>query len=417
MVEESGPLAGTAASLVASTALGATDQPAELAAWPGLARLLALLNQAAVGDPALHAALAAVTAAPEDPGRVAALAHAVDAGASRDRGLRAELARLLDQARQHPTAGALVTQIGGYARVGKLVTIGHAGAIHVHLPPSPPATVLDRLPPTRLGPVVANLPPRNPNFTGRADLLDQLHQRLHPGQATAVVQVQAQTLHGMGGVGKTQLAIEYAHRHAGGHDLIWWVAAEQPVAIPGQLVTLARRLGLPEHPDQAETIGALWDALRQRDRWLLIFDNAEDPADLRPWWPPDSGRVLVTSRNPTWAGLATTLAVDVLPRTEAVAFLYQRLGPRRPQLQPAGCGARGSTVGVGAGRRLPRRDCNHPGGVPQPTQSARSRVVRPRPANHHRKDDRDHLDNLTATTSRTGAYRRGLAGAFRVSGR
>jgi tetratricopeptide (TPR) repeat protein len=195
--------------------------------------------------------------------------------------------------------------------------------------PSP--SLLDRLHPTRHGgPLVSNLPARNPNFTGRADLLDQLHQRLHPGQPAAVVQVQAQALHGLGGVGKTQLALEYAH--ARDYDLVWWVTAEQPAAIPGQLAALARRLGLPEHAEQAETVHALWDALRQRDRWLLVFDNAEHPSDLRPWWPPGSGRVLVTSRNPTWPGLAATVPVDVLPRAEAVTFLHYRLGRAGPAL-------------------------------------------------------------------------------------
>jgi hypothetical protein len=103
-------------------------------------------------------------------------------------------------------------------------------------------------------------------------------------------------------------------------------------AIPGQLVALARRLGLPEQAEQAETVHVLWDALRHRDRWLLVFDNAEHPTDLRPWWPPSSGRVLVTSRNPTWTGLAATVPVDVLPRAEAVAFLQHRLGREGPAL-------------------------------------------------------------------------------------
>jgi tetratricopeptide (TPR) repeat protein len=323
------PSASIAASLVAGTALGGQDQ---LAAWPGLARLVALLHQTATGDPALYAALAAVSAAPEDPDRVAALAHAVDALASSDSGLRAELARLVYQAQQHPSAGGLVTQIAGHAQVGKLVTIGRAGDIHVHLPPERAPTVLDRLAATRPGPVVSNLPPRNLNFTGREELLEQLHASLQPRQAAAVVQVQAQALHGLGGVGKTQLVLEYAYRYERDYDLIWWVTAEQPATIPGQLIALASRLGLPEHADQAETIRALWDALRPRERWLLVFDNAEDPADLRPWWPPNSGRVLVTSRNQAWSGLAATIAVDVLPRAEAIAFLGRRLDRHDPAL-------------------------------------------------------------------------------------
>jgi NB-ARC domain len=169
---------------------------------------------------------------------------------------------------------------------------------------------------------VSNLPPRNLVFTGRDELLTALHERLTGGTPTAVTQPQA--LHGLGGVGKTQLALEYAHRHGGDYDLVWWVGAEQPAAIPGQLVALAHRLGLPEQADQAETIGVLFDQMRQRERWLLIFDNAEQPHDLRPYWPSSSGHVLVTSRNPSWGGLAATVQVDVLRRPEAVAFLHRR---------------------------------------------------------------------------------------------
>ncbi len=103
------------------------------------------------------------------------------------------------------------------------------------------------------------------------------------------------------------------------------------MAIPGQLAALARRLGVIEQTDQAETIQALWDELRQRDRWLLVFDNTEDPRDLRSYWPPGGhGHILVTSRNPAWGGLASTLPVDVLPRAEAIAFLARRLGRDDP---------------------------------------------------------------------------------------
>ena len=211
--------------------------------------------------------------------------------------------------------------------------VAHQAAAGPPEHPRPAPALLDRLRLTgRGGPLLSNLPARNPNFTGRDDLLDQLHRRLSPGQPAAVVQVQAQALHGLGGVGKTQLALEYAHRHTSDYELVWWVTAEPPAAIPGQLAALARRLGLPEAAEQAETVHALWDALRQRDRWLLIFDNAEHPNDLRPWWPPDSGRVLVTSRNPTWTGLTATMPLDVLPRAAAVAFLQHRLGRDDPAL-------------------------------------------------------------------------------------
>jgi tetratricopeptide (TPR) repeat protein len=71
----------------------------------------------------------------------------------------------------------------------------------------------------------------------------------------------------------------------------------------------------------------LWEALARRDRWLLVFDGADDPRGLLPYWPPGgTGHVLVTSRNPTWGALAATISVEVLPRAQAVGFLAQRTG-------------------------------------------------------------------------------------------
>jgi tetratricopeptide (TPR) repeat protein len=174
-------------------------------------------------------------------------------------------------------------------------------------------------------PEIFNAPARNPNFTGRGDLLKALRRTLRAKRAGAVVQ--ASVAYGLGGVGKTQLAVEYAHRYAADYDLIWWIPAEQPVAIPGRLATLARRLGLPEVADQGEQLDLLFEELGRRDRWLLILDNATNPHDLHPYRPPaGGGHLLVTSRNRAWMAMATPLAVQVLPRAEAVAFLYARTG-------------------------------------------------------------------------------------------
>ena len=174
-------------------------------------------------------------------------------------------------------------------------------------------------------PEVFGVPARNPNFTGRGALLQALRRRLVETKAGAVVQAGA--VHGLGGVGKTQLALEYAHRYAADYDLVWWVAAEQPLAIPGRLAALALRLALPELRDQDAQLGVLSDELGRRERWLLIYDNAEQPRDLAPYRPPaGDGHVVVTSRNPAWGAMATPLLVEVLPRAEAVAFLRVRTG-------------------------------------------------------------------------------------------
>jgi tetratricopeptide (TPR) repeat protein len=178
-------------------------------------------------------------------------------------------------------------------------------------------------------PAIFNVPTRNPHFTGRGDLLLTVRRQLAEGANSAVVQAEA--VHGLGGVGKTQLVVEYAHRYASDYELVWWIPAEQPATISDRLAVLARRLGLPELPSLEEQVDALFDELGQRTGWLLIYDNATEPASLEGLRPPaGGGHLLITSRNPAWRGIATSLGIDVLPRSQAVAFLRQRGGLDEP---------------------------------------------------------------------------------------
>src|SRR3712207_1864083 len=152
-------------------------------------------------------------------------------------------------------------------------------------------------------------------------MLAELRRRLGAGEATLVVQA----LYGLGGVGKTQLAIEYAHRFAADYDLVWWIDADQPVLIPEQLATLAARLGLPTGPTVTDTAERLLAELRGRTRWLLVLDNAERPQDVAAYLPGGIGHVLITSRSPGWGALGGRLEVDVLPRPETIALLRARI--------------------------------------------------------------------------------------------
>lgn len=174
--------------------------------------------------------------------------------------------------------------------------------------------------------MISNLPPRNPVFTGRDDLLTRLHQQLTASSGEGSVAVVGQALHGLGGVGKTQLALEYAHRYAAGYDLIWWIAAENPLSIAAGLIRLAPRLNIPPTDDQEALAAAVLDALRARERWLLVFDNAEQADDLVAYQPAGGGgHLLITSRNPGWGTVGQAVQVDVLERDEAVWLLLRRI--------------------------------------------------------------------------------------------
>jgi hypothetical protein len=170
-------------------------------------------------------------------------------------------------------------------------------------------------------PRVWNIPARNPGFTGRDDLLAEVREQLLAGDKAVV-----RALHGMGGVGKTQLAAEYAHRFAGTYDLAWWVNAEQGGLIGDQVAALGLALGCVQPGAGTEAVQmAVLAELRHRGRWLLVFDNAEGPADVAPWLPGGGGHVLITSRQRGWDEIATPVEVDVLARAESAAILQARV--------------------------------------------------------------------------------------------
>ena len=184
---------------------------------------------------------------------------------------------------------------------------------------APAAEVLGAV--RRARPRVWNIPARNPGFTGRDDLLAEVREQLLAGDKAVV-----QALHGMGGVGKTQLAAEYAHRFAGTYDLAWWINAEQGGLIGDQVAALGLALGCVQPGAGTEAVrAAVLAELRHRGRWLLVFDNAEDPADVAPWLPGGGGHVLITSRQRGWDEVAAPVEVDVLARAESVAILQTRV--------------------------------------------------------------------------------------------
>ncbi|MDQ0406298.1 FxSxx-COOH system tetratricopeptide repeat protein [Streptomyces sp. NPDC000349] len=170
-------------------------------------------------------------------------------------------------------------------------------------------------------PEVWHVPRRNRRFIGRTELLERMYEALtgagHDGAVLA--------LRGPGGVGKTQLALEYAHRFAGEYDIVWWITAAQRVTARTQFADLAPELGLRDAGDLAATIKA---ARRELDRtarpWLIVLDGAGDPEKVLDLLPEGRGHVLVTTHRTEWAAQGETLQVPVFERRESIAFVARR---------------------------------------------------------------------------------------------
>lgn len=181
-------------------------------------------------------------------------------------------------------------------------------------------------------PQARETPRRNVHFTGRKDDLEELSELLaEPGPTGARV-----VLHGISGVGKSQLAVEYTHRYGDGYDVVWWIKAG-PTARE-EFAALAVHLELVVGRDVGERVRAVHSALRgrsgPRQRWLLIFDGADDVGEIRDLLPEGRGDVLVTSLSRDWAGMLgfQEYTVRTFTRRESAAFIRRR-APRCTEAQ------------------------------------------------------------------------------------
>ncbi|MGC4906966.1 tetratricopeptide repeat protein, partial [Streptomyces cyaneofuscatus] len=179
-------------------------------------------------------------------------------------------------------------------------------------------------------PAQAGFLPRSTSgvFIGREKELTALRDSLTGGGSAAVVQpqrTQAQTISGLGGVGKSALALHYATRYRSDYTLVWWITADSPESILTSLAGITERLCLQwaptMEPDQRAAWAITW--LQAHPDWLLIFDNVEDPEHLGPYLGTLSqGHHLATSRRATgWQALAPVVSLGLLPPDEATDLL------------------------------------------------------------------------------------------------
>jgi len=176
--------------------------------------------------------------------------------------------------------------------------------------------------------VIENVPyARNPYFTGRETILHDLHEALSRDSATALTQGHA--ISGLGGIGKTQTAVEYTYRYRSEYRFIFWTRAETEVVLQTGFVEIAKLLNLPEQhaTNPADTAQVVKRWLQHTEEWLLVFDNADAPELLKASYPRNpKGHILLTSRAQLFdtLGIDSTFALAKMQPQEALSFLFKR---------------------------------------------------------------------------------------------
>src|SRR6266851_3930014 len=166
---------------------------------------------------------------------------------------------------------------------------------------------------------------RNPFFTGREEILAHLYAALRSSKAAALTQTHA--ISGLGGIGKTQIAVEYAYRYRDHYQAIFWINASTRDALSADFVKLAALLDLPEQQEQDQDIVARavkrW--LTTHTRWLLILDNVDNLEMIVDFLPVNgTGDVLLTTRLQALGTVAQSIEVEKMGQDEGVTFLLRR---------------------------------------------------------------------------------------------
>lgn len=180
-----------------------------------------------------------------------------------------------------------------------------------------------------------------PGFAGRDDELEGLAAVLWNKSGRAAITnstAAAAAVKGLGGIGKSVLAQEYAWRNRGRYRGIWWVRAEANETLLDDLIALGSRFiaALSDVPDRLQAAQMTLDHIGQMGAaqpWLIVYDNVEKPGDIERLTPADGAHVLITTRWSDFYGLAEEFPVGVFSRDVAREFLLARA--RQPDAEAA----------------------------------------------------------------------------------
>jgi tetratricopeptide (TPR) repeat protein/transcriptional regulator with XRE-family HTH domain len=176
--------------------------------------------------------------------------------------------------------------------------------------------------------------PRNPYFTGRETILTALDARLSAKRPIGLPASVALT--GLGGLGKTQVAVEYAYRHALEYSAVFWIEAESRERMLASFLIIAEVLQLPEchDVDQQQIVAAVQRWLSTHHTWLLIGDNMMDWAAMQSLLPPmRQGTLLFTTQRQALGPLAETIDLPPMRTKEGIALVLRRA--KVPPTKPA----------------------------------------------------------------------------------
>ncbi|HKQ08850.1 MAG TPA: tetratricopeptide repeat protein, partial [Blastocatellia bacterium] len=170
---------------------------------------------------------------------------------------------------------------------------------------------------------------RNPFFTGRDEILWALRRTFDSGNAIALTQTSS--ISGLGGIGKTQTAVEYAYRYRDKYKSLLWARADSRESLISDFTDIAKLLNLVEInvPYQSTVTSAVREWLASSEDWLLILDNADDPQIIQEFLPEThAGHILLTSRAPTldYRDITGRIEEDLMSVDEAAEFVVKRAG-------------------------------------------------------------------------------------------